>query len=268
MDQFLQSAVIAPKCDRSLERRMSTLAKPAERIGSIRKQRRQQRLTTHRTERSAQRANRLQARLANGQTRNFNQRRTTKAAIGGEKRKEQAGSGLLCPARESMIRCLALGTPYSEPGTAEDGLPPLGQGIGLPPSLSVSSIAAISGVTQCAGQTSRLWRTDVAPAWGCTPVGPEPIRTETRKLGGNNVRSEPVSAERREADTSQRDRAGANGTLRPHCICCTETSRRDDPTLREQKQTRIPPNGQRSNCNPEVITCEHSSLASNVRRYL
>jgi hypothetical protein len=61
--------------------------------------------------------------LTNWNPGNLNQRSTTNAAIGGKKSKEEAGSNALCPANDRRGRSCGLGSPYSKPGTAEDGLP-------------------------------------------------------------------------------------------------------------------------------------------------
>jgi hypothetical protein len=65
----------------------------------------------------------LEAILANWKTGNFKQWGSTDTAIGGKKRKEEASGGSLCPASDEGDRGFGLGSPYSKPGTAEDGLP-------------------------------------------------------------------------------------------------------------------------------------------------
>ena len=70
---------------------------------------------------------RTQAVFTNGKAGNPNQRGITDTAIGGKKRKKDAGSNALCPVGEPMARCLALGSPYSKPSIAEDGLPQPGR---------------------------------------------------------------------------------------------------------------------------------------------
>jgi hypothetical protein len=102
---------------------MSALAQSAERAGALEERGRKQPFSANAAKRSFQRTERLQAIFTHRKAGNANQRRITDAAIGGKKRKEDAGSGALCPADESMICCLALGTPYSKAATAEDTLP-------------------------------------------------------------------------------------------------------------------------------------------------
>jgi len=64
-----------------------------------------------------------QACAADRKAGNFNQWGAADAAIGRKKRKEEAGSNAFCPASDWSSRCCGLGSPYSKPSTAEDGLP-------------------------------------------------------------------------------------------------------------------------------------------------
>lgn len=65
----------------------------------------------------------LQALFADWETGNFKQRGSTDTAIGRKKRKEETGCCALCPASDEGNRGIGLGSLYSKPGTAEDGLP-------------------------------------------------------------------------------------------------------------------------------------------------
>jgi hypothetical protein len=111
---------------------MSALTQSAEGTGALKERGRKQAFSANAAKRAFQRTQRLQAISAHRKSGNANQRRTTDTAIGGKKRKEDAGSGALCPADESRICCLALGTTYSKAGTAEDNLPQPAKAKGLP----------------------------------------------------------------------------------------------------------------------------------------
>src|SRR5208283_43831 len=125
MNQIAQGAVVATVGDRALKRRRSQSTETAaavERLAlglyGVR-----QGLTADGAIRAGQWPKGREAIVTNGKPGNLDQRGTTDTAIGGEKRKKQAGSSALCPADDRMDRCCGPGNPYSKASTAEDGLP-------------------------------------------------------------------------------------------------------------------------------------------------
>lgn len=123
MDQVAESAIVAAISDRPIERRMEFPANPAARLGRIKTGGEIASFSADAAERAAQRARFGHTVFADRNAGNFNQRGAANAAIGGKKRKEEAGSNALCPASGRSGHCCGLGSPYSKPGTAEDGLP-------------------------------------------------------------------------------------------------------------------------------------------------
>ena len=123
MNEVTQRAVIAAIRNRAVKRRMSFLAQPALCPRRIESRRKVPCLSANRAERSAHRLRFAQTIPANWSSGNFNQRGAANAAIGGKKRKKEAGSNSFCPASDPRDHCCGLGSPYSKPSTAEDGLP-------------------------------------------------------------------------------------------------------------------------------------------------
>jgi hypothetical protein len=131
MDEIAERAVVASVGDCSLEWRMLMLADPAAdadsvdaagilRIGYSRSA---EVLSADVASAGFQWREGMQAIFANRKAGNFKQRGSTNTAIGGKKRKEETGYCALCPASDEGDRGFGLGSPYSKPGTAEDGLP-------------------------------------------------------------------------------------------------------------------------------------------------
>jgi hypothetical protein len=133
VDEVTQTAVVASVGDRPFERRMGALAESAEGVGAVGEDGREQSFSANGAERSFEGMESAQAVLTHGKAGNANQRGTTETAVGGKKRKKDTGSNALCPAGEPMVRCLALGSPYSKPSTAEDDLPQPGEQWGCRP---------------------------------------------------------------------------------------------------------------------------------------
>jgi len=102
---------------------MSFSTKTAVRIGWIKAGRDIASFSADSAKNAAQLPNLERAIFTNWNPGNLNQRSATNSAIGGKKSKEEAGSNALCPASDRCGRSCGLGSPYSKPGTAEDGLP-------------------------------------------------------------------------------------------------------------------------------------------------
>jgi hypothetical protein len=132
MDEIAERAVIASVGYCSLEWRMLMLTDPATDVGSVdaagslqtgHSPRGAEVLSADVASAGFQGREGLEAILANWEAGNFKQWGSTDTAIGGKKRKEEASGGSLCPASDEGDRGFGLGSPYSKPGTAEDGLP-------------------------------------------------------------------------------------------------------------------------------------------------
>ena len=192
---------------------------------------------------------RTHAVFTSGKARNPNQRRTTETAVGGKKRKKDTGSGALCPAGEPPVRCLALGSPYSKPSTAEDGLPQPGKAAELPPGYSNASIDAARKFMQRGGRARSRPRTHLAAAWQEVQHAQVPEQCGKRSRDESNARSEPGAASAEGARAFQRNRAGENGTLAVRCIPGNEILEETVPTTVEQEETRHTSRGQSLYCN-------------------
>ena len=244
VDQVAQAAVVASVSHCPLERRMQALAESAESAGAFGERRREQCFSADAAERSLERTERAQAVFTNGKTGNPNQRRTTDTTVGGKKRKKDTRGDALCPAGEPMVRCVALGSPYSKPSTAEDGLPQPGKAAGLPPGYSIASIAAARKFMQRDGQAKSWPRTHLAAAWQEVRPAQVPEQCGRRSRDDSNGRSEPAAAGEEEARISQRNRAGGSDTLAGRRIPGSEIPEKTVPTTEEQEETRHTPRGQ------------------------
>ena len=191
-----------------------------------------------------------QAFFTNGKAGNPNQRRTTDTAVGGKKRKKHTGSSALCPAGEPMVRCLALGSPYSKPSTAEDGLPQPGKAAELPPGYSIASIDAARKFMQRGARARSRPKTRLAAAWQEVQHAQVPERCGKRSRDGSNARSELGTASAEGARVFQRNHGGENGTLAVRCIPGNEILERTVPTTVEQEETRLTSRGQSLYCKP------------------
>ena len=125
MNQIAQGAIVAAIGDRALKRRRSQATEAAARIDLVARALygEWQGLTANSAIGVPKGPKRVEAIVANGKPRNFDQRGTTDTAIGWKKCEKQAGSNALCPADDRMDRCCGPGNPYSKASTAEDGLP-------------------------------------------------------------------------------------------------------------------------------------------------
>ncbi|HVN20119.1 MAG TPA: hypothetical protein VMU05_15135 [Dongiaceae bacterium] len=123
VDQIAEYAVIAAEGYSSVERGMNFLTIATAVTRRIETGRDIAGLSADPTQRCAERTKLMKTQTTNWNARNFNQRDAADAAIGGKKGKEEAGSSAFCPASDESTRCRGVGSPYSKPGTAEDGLP-------------------------------------------------------------------------------------------------------------------------------------------------
>lgn len=123
MNKIPESAIVAAIGYRAIEGRMRFSAQPTAGIGLVETSRKVAGFSADPAESAAQRLRFLHTVRTDWKAGNLNKRSTTNAAIGGKKSKEEAGSNTLCPARDRRGHSCGLGSPYSKPGTAEDGLP-------------------------------------------------------------------------------------------------------------------------------------------------
>ena len=123
MNQIAENAVITAIRDRPIKRRMSFPAKAATRRIEIKPSWKVAGFSTDAAESAAKRVGFADAVLTNWKPGNFDQWGATNTAVCGKKSEEEAGSNALCPASDRRDRSCGLGSPYSKPSTAEDGLP-------------------------------------------------------------------------------------------------------------------------------------------------
>ena len=128
MNQIAEMAVIAAISYGSIEWGMGFPTNTATRVykinpGRIEAGRKVAGFSTDAAESAAKRLGLAFAALTNWKPGDFDQWSTTNTAIGGKKSKEEAGSNALCPVSDRRGRSCELGSPYSKPSTAEDGLP-------------------------------------------------------------------------------------------------------------------------------------------------
>jgi len=123
VNEIAKSALVASVGDGAIKGRMQLSTEAASGLCGIKSGGKVAGFSADSTESAGQGTRLAYTGLANRQAGNLNERSTTKAAIGGKKRKEEAGSKALCPASDRRGRSCGLGSPYSKPGTAEDGLP-------------------------------------------------------------------------------------------------------------------------------------------------
>ena len=123
MNQIAESAVITAISHRPVKWRMSLSTKSATGRGGIETSLEVASFSADAAKNATQRPRLMHTVLTDWQAGNFNQWSTANAAIGGKKSKKETGSNALRPASDRSGRSCGLGSPYSKPSTAEDGLP-------------------------------------------------------------------------------------------------------------------------------------------------
>ena len=125
---------------------MQALTESAAGLCLIHEGGRQQSFSADAAERPREWTQRFQTSFTNREPGNADQRGIANTAIGGKKRKEEAGGSVFCPTARNG--CMALGSSYSKASTAEDGLPQPGEQLRAPAWLAIASIDGAQDVMQ------------------------------------------------------------------------------------------------------------------------